>query len=298
MNLRELKPGEHAIIREVGGEGALRQHFLDMGVIPGEHVTVTKYAPLGDPMELRIHGYELTLRLADAEQILVERTNEEEESEYRARERKKSEHPGLGESGKYHSREEEDPLPEGSTIRFALVGNQNSGKTTLFNQLTGATQHVGNFPGVTVDRKDGVIRGYPNTLITDLPGIYSMSPYSSEELVSRDFVLKEKPNGIINIVDTTNIERNLYLTMQLLEMNVPMVVALNMMDEIRANGGSVDINAMEAMLGVPVIPISAAKNQGVDELIRHAVHVACARISAIRMITAVRCTVLCMLLST
>ena len=274
MNLRELKPGEHAVITTVGGEGALRQHFLDMGVIPGEHVMVTKYAPLGDPMELRIHGYELTLRLADAEQILVERTNEEQESEYRTKARKKSEHPGLGEAGKYHSREEENPLPQGSTIRFALVGNQNSGKTTLFNQLTGATQHVGNFPGVTVDRKDGVIRGYPNTTITDLPGIYSMSPYSSEELVSRDFVLKEKPNGIINIVDTTNIERNLYLTMQLLEMNVPMVVALNMMDEIRANGGSVDINAMEAMLGVPVIPISAAKNQGVDELIRHAVHVA------------------------
>ncbi len=274
MNLRELKPGEHAVIREVGGEGALRQHFLDMGVIPGEHVTVTKYAPLGDPMELRIHGYELTLRLADAEQIIIEPVTEESEAVHEENIRKKSEHPGLGEEGKYHNREEEHPLPEGTTITFALVGNQNSGKTTLFNQLTGSSQHVGNFPGVTVDRKDGVIRGYSNTQITDLPGIYSMSPYSSEELVSRDFVLKEKPNGIINIVDTTNIERNLYLTMQLLEMNVPMVVALNMMDEINANGGSVDINDMENMLGVPVIPISAAKNQGVDELIRHAVHVA------------------------
>lgn len=274
MNLKELKPGEHAVIREVGGEGALRQHFLDMGVIPGEHVTVTKYAPLGDPMELRIHGYELTLRLADAEQIRIEPVTAEAEAAREESIRKTSEHPGLGEEGKYHNREEEHPLPEGTTITFALVGNQNSGKTTLFNQLTGSSQHVGNFPGVTVDRKDGVIRGYSNTQITDLPGIYSMSPYSSEELVSRDFVLKEKPNGIINIVDTTNIERNLYLTMQLLEMNVPMVVALNMMDEINANGGSVDINAMENMLGVPVIPISAAKNQGVDELIRHAVHVA------------------------
>ena len=274
MNLKELKPGEHAVIREVGGEGALRQHFLDMGVIPGEHVTVTKYAPLGDPMELRIHGYELTLRLADAEQIRIEPVTAEAEAAREESIRKTSEHPGLGEEGKYHNREEEHPLPEGTTITFALVGNQNSGKTTLFNQLTGSSQHVGNFPGVTVDRKDGVIRGYSNTQITDLPGIYSMSPYSSEELVSRDFVLKEKPKGIINIVDTTNIERNLYLTMQLLEMNVPMVVALNMMDEINANGGSVDINAMENMLGVPVIPISAAKNQGVDELIRHAVHVA------------------------
>ncbi len=274
MNLRELKPGEHAKILEVGGEGALRQHFLDMGMIPGEEVTVIKYAPLGDPMELQLHGYELTLRLADAEKIRIEPVPVSETAASAKPARHKSEHPGLGEAGKYHVKETENPLPEGSTITFALVGNQNSGKTTLFNQLTGSSQHVGNFPGVTVDRKDGVIRGYPNTRITDLPGIYSMSPYSSEELVSRDFVLNEKPNGIINIVDTTNIERNLYLTMQLLEMNVPMVVALNMMDEINANGGSVDINAMEAMLGVPVIPISAAKNEGVDELVRHAVHVA------------------------
>ena len=274
MNLRELKPGEHAKILEVGGEGALRQHFLDMGMIPGEEVTVIKYAPLGDPMELQLHGYELTLRLADAEKIRIEPVPVSETAASAKPARHKSEHPGLGEAGKYHVKETENPLPEGSTITFALVGNQNSGKTTLFNQLTGSSQHVGNFPGVTVDRKDGVIRGYPNTRITDLPGIYSMSPYSSEELVSRDFVLNEKPNGIINIVDTTNIERNLYLTMQLLEMDVPMVVALNMMDEINANGGSVDINAMEAMLGVPVIPISAAKNEGVDELVRHAVHVA------------------------
>ena len=274
VNLKQLKPGNSGVITTVGGEGALRQHFLDMGMIPGVRVTVIKYAPLGDPMELRLHGYELTLRLADAEQIMIEPAEGDEEVSAAPQKRRPVEHPGLGEEGKYHERKSEHPLPEGSTITFALVGNQNSGKTTLFNQLTGSNQHVGNFPGVTVDRKDGVIRGHENTLITDLPGIYSMSPYSSEELVSRDFVLKNKPNGIINIVDTTNIERNLYLTMQLLEMDVPMVVALNMMDEINANGGSVDINAMEAMLGVPVVPISAAKNQGIDELVRHAVHVA------------------------
>ena len=274
MNLSQLKPGQSARIGSIGGEGALRQHFLDMGVIPGAEVTVTKLAPLGDPMELRIHGYELTLRLADAENISVLALEKAPEAQGRQREWKKTEHPGLGEEGKFHPKGSGDPLPEGTTLTFALVGNQNSGKTTLFNQLTGANQHVGNFPGVTVDRKDGAIRGYKDTLVTDLPGIYSMSPYSSEELISRNFVLREKPRAIINIVDATNIERNLYLTMQLLEMNMPMVVALNMMDEVRGNGGTVDVNAMEAMLGVPVIPISAARNEGVDELIRHAVHIA------------------------
>ena len=274
MTLRELKPGQSARITVVGGEGDLRQHFLDMGVIPGAEVTVIKLAPLGDPMELRIHGYELTLRLADAGQISVERVECTDGPAEQTSRKRRTAHPGLGEEGKFHPRGSGDPLPEGTELTFALVGNQNSGKTTLFNQLTGANQHVGNFPGVTVDRKDGAIRRYPNTRITDLPGIYSMSPYSSEELVSRDFVLESKPRGIINIVDATNIERNLYLTMQLLEMNVPMVVALNMMDEMTGNGGSVDVNAMEAMLGVPVVPISAAKNQGIDELVKHAVHVA------------------------
>ena len=274
MTLKELKPGQTARIITVGGEGALRQHFLDMGVIPGAEATLVKLAPLGDPMELRIHGYELTLRLADAEKITAELiTAKAAETETKVRKAKIA-HPGLGEDGKFHPKGSGDPLPDGTTLTFALVGNQNSGKTTLFNQLTGANQHVGNFPGVTVDRKDGAIRGQANTLITDLPGIYSMSPYSSEELVSRDFVLNEKPKAIINIVDATNIERNLYLTMQLLEMNVPMVVALNMMDEMRGNGGTVDINRMENMLGVPVVPISAAKNQGVDELVKHAVHIA------------------------
>jgi len=274
MTIRDLRPGESGRITTVGGEGALRRHFLDMGVIPGTEVTLVKLAPMGDPVELRLHGYELTLRLADAEKIgivPVEAREAERESAKRPRE---AAHPGLGEEGKFHPKGSGDPLPEGTVLRFALVGNQNSGKTTLFNQLTGANQHVGNFPGVTVDRKDGVIRGQPDTCITDLPGIYSMSPYSSEELVSRDFVLREKPHAIINIVDATNIERNLYLTMQLLEMDVPMVVALNMMDEVTGNGGSVDINAMEALLGVPVVPISAVKNQGVDELVRHAVHIA------------------------
>ena len=273
MKLNELKPGRSAVIEEVGGEGALRQHFLDMGVIPGTEVTVIKLAPMGDPMELRIHGYELTLRLAEAEKIgstpVDPKTAEAEKAPTRSQE-----HPGLGEEGRFHPKGSGDPLPDGTTLTFALVGNQNSGKTTLFNQLTGSNQHVGNFPGVTVDRKDGVIRGRSDTLVTDLPGIYSMSPYSAEELVSRDFVLKGHPKAIINIVDATNIERNLYLTMQLLEMNIPMVVALNMMDELRGNGGTVDVNVMEAMLGVPVVPISAAKNEGVDELIRHAIHVA------------------------
>ena len=284
MTLRDLQIGESAVIKLVGGQGALRQHFLDMGVIPGAVVTVVKFAPMGDPVELMIHGYELTLRLADAEQIEVERVDENIPGTVPAgpgsagkdikKSSGKAEHPGLGEGGKYHPKGSGTPLPAGTRLTFALVGNQNSGKTTLFNQLTGANQHVGNFPGVTVDRKDGAIKGHPETLITDLPGIYSMSPYSSEELVSRNFVLDEKPKAIINIVDATNIERNLYLTMQLLEMEVPVVVALNMMDELRSNGGTVDVNKMEEYLGVPVVPISAAKNQGVDELVDHALHIA------------------------
>ena len=274
MRLNDLKPGESGRILAVGGEGALRQHFLDMGMIPGAEVTLVKLAPMGDPMELRIHGYELTLRLADAGNIEISPVENAPASRSAAPERKKLDHPGLGEEGRFHPKGSGDPLPEGTRLTFALVGNQNSGKTTLFNQLTGANQHVGNFPGLTVDRKDGVIRGHANTLITDLPGIYSMSPYSREELVSRDFVLNEKPRAIINIVDATNVERNLYLTMQLLEMDIPMVVALNMMDELRGNGGTVDVNAMESMLGVPVVPISAAKNEGVDELVRHAIHIA------------------------
>ena len=277
MKLNELKPGQSARIETVGGEGALRQHFLDMGVIPGTEVTLIKLAPMGDPMELRIHGYELTLRVADAGEIGITLLKGAEAADAAAREKKDQkspEHPGLGEEGRFHPKGSGNPLPEGTTLTFALVGNQNCGKTTLFNQLTGSNQHVGNFPGVTVDRKDGVIRGHADTLITDLPGIYSMSPYSSEELVSRDFVLDQHPKAIINIVDATNIERNLYLTMQLLEMRIPMVVALNMMDELRGNGGTVDVNAMEAMLGVPVVPISASKNEGVDELVRHAIHVA------------------------
>ena len=274
MTLKELKPGKSARIAEVGGEGALRQHFLDMGLIPGCDVTVVKLAPMGDPMELMIRGYELTLRMDDAAQIRITPLEKETEEKKAAAERKKTPHPGLGEEGIFHPKGSGDPLPDGTLLTFALVGNQNSGKTTLFNQLTGSNQHVGNFPGVTVDRKDGMIRGHKDTSITDLPGIYSMSPYSSEELVSRDFVLNEKPKAIINIVDATNIERNLYLTMQLLKMEIPMVVALNMMDELRGNGGTVDINRMEAMLGVPVVPISAAKNEGIDELVRHAIHIA------------------------
>ncbi|MBR2685742.1 MAG: ferrous iron transport protein B [Erysipelotrichaceae bacterium] len=273
MKLSDIKLNESVKIVTVGGDGALRQHFLDMGVIPNATLKVVRFAPLGDPMEVRIHGYELTLRKADAEKIEVEYCTEEEENRS-SHKTKKYDHPGLGEEGKFHPKNTGNPLPEDTLLTFALVGNQNSGKTTLFNQLTGSNQHVGNFPGVTVDRKDGEIRGYKNTRITDLPGIYSMSPYSSEELVSRNFVLKEKPKAIINIIDATNIERNLYLTMQLLEMNVPMVVAVNMMDELTGNGGSIDVNAMEALLGVPVVPISAAKNQGVDELVKHAVHIA------------------------
>lgn len=319
MTLRELKEKESAVITKVGGEGALRQHFLDMGVIPGAHVSVVRFAPLGDPVELRIHGYELTLRLDDAEKIEVMpdskvshamrsdadinetsgigpdesfdfsdrmesqlsggdagRRDDSEEMETAASRElfRDREHPGFGEGGKYHPKGSGNPLPEDEVLTYALVGNQNSGKTTLFNQLTGSNQHVGNFPGVTVDRKDGVIIGYPNTLITDLPGIYSMSPYSKEELVSRDFVLKEKPKAVINIVDATNIERNLYLTMQLLEMDVPVAIALNMMDEVKENGGYIRVNEMEAMLGVPVVPISATKNEGVRELVEHAIHIA------------------------
>ena len=297
MTLRELEIGKSARVTAVGGEGALRQHFLDMGVIPGAVVTLEKYAPMGDPMELRIQGYELTLRLADAEQIGIEELSEKErgsasrpgqgpdsgEQTRKAREQRdrtvsganrKLEHPGLGEGGRYHVKAGENPLPEGTVLTFALAGNQNCGKTTLFNQLTGSNQHVGNFPGVTVDQKSGAIRGNENTLVTDLPGIYSLSPYTSEEIVSRQFILNEKPTGIINIVDATNIERNLYLTMQLMELDVPMVLALNMMDEVRGNGGAVYINTMESMLGIPVVPISAAKNEGIHELVSHALHVA------------------------
>lgn len=291
MTLKELQIGKTGIVKEVGGEGALRQHFLDMGIIPGASVTVVKYAPMGDPVELRVHGYELTLRLDDAAKILVDLICEDELTEGEqvkntndnkaskpcksAKElKKKGVHPGLGEGGKYHAKDHEHPLPEGELLSFALAGNQNCGKTTLFNQLTGANQHVGNFPGVTVDRKSGQIKGVANTEITDLPGIYSMSPYTSEEIVTRQFILDEKPKGIINIVDGTNIERNLYLTMQLMELDIPMVLAINMMDEMRGNGGSVRINEMEELLGIPVIPIAAMKNEGVDELISHAVHVA------------------------
>lgn len=279
MTIKDLEIGESAKILEVGGEGALRQHFLDMGLIPGAVVTLVKYAPMGDPLQINVHGYELTLRLADVEKILCQRVSSDLKISY-AEDIKgndkleEQEHPGLGEGGKYHVKADENPLPEGKIMTFALVGNQNSGKTTLFNQLTGSNQHVGNFPGVTVDRKTGSIRGHSNTEITDLPGIYSLSPYSSEEILTRNFILKEKPDAIINILDATNIERNLYLTMQLLELNIPMVVALNMMDEVKGNGGFIDINIMESMLGVPVVPISAYKNEGVDELVSHAVHVA------------------------
>lgn len=282
MTLKELEPGKTATVASVGGEGALRQHLLDMGVIPQADITMVKYAPMGDPVEVRIHSYELTLRLAEAEQIEITDVRADGEEKKRkedivwVKDLQKSQipHPGLGEGGKYHVKAAERPLPEGTTLTFALAGNQNCGKTTLFNQMTGANQHVGNFPGVTVDRKDGVIRGHANTLVTDLPGIYSMSPYSSEELVTRQFVLDEHPKGIINIVDATNIERNLYLTLQLMELDVPMVLALNMMDEVRENGGSIRVNEMEAMLGIPVVPISAAKNEGIEELIDHALHVA------------------------
>ncbi len=286
MTLRELKAGESAVIASVGGEGATRQHFLDMGVIPGTEVTLIKFAPMGDPMELRVHDYELTLRLSEAEQIGIRNSGSEpaiEESGSKKISEKKTEkksgkhhhhHPGLGEGGIFHEKATEKKLPEGTLLTFALAGNQNSGKTTLFNQLTGSNQHVGNFPGVTVDRKSGAIKGKPNTEVVDLPGIYSLSPYTDEEIVSRQYIIGEKPKGIINIVDATNIERNLYLTMQLIELDVPMVLALNMMDEVRGNGGSIKINEMEELLGIPVVPISAAKNEGVDELISHALHVA------------------------
>ncbi|MEE1518199.1 MAG: ferrous iron transport protein B, partial [Lachnospiraceae bacterium] len=281
MTLKELQIGKTGIVKEVGGEGALRQHFLDMGIIPGACITVVKYAPMGDPVEVRIHGYSLTLRLADADRIEVDEVDEKTstgDGETGCKEAKKlkttGEHPGLGEGGKYHSKDHEKPIPEGETLTFALAGNQNCGKTTLFNQLTGANQHVGNFPGVTVDRKSGQIKGVANSEITDLPGIYSMSPYTSEEIVTRQFILDEKPKGIINIVDGTNIERNLYLTMQLMELDIPMVLAINMMDEMRGNGGAVYINEMERLLGIPVVPIAAMKNEGVDELISHAIHVA------------------------
>ena len=282
MTLDEIKTGNSAVVTAVGGEGRLRQHFLDMGITPGAVVKFIKVAPMGDPMELRIHGYELTLRLEDAGRIEVEPVMDETSQEEITAVKKKSgahskykkEHPGFGEGGRYHVKADEKPLPEGTLLSFALAGNQNCGKTTLFNQLTGSNQHVGNFPGVTVDQKSGSIRNHSNTLVTDLPGIYSLSPYTAEEIVSRRFILEEKPTGIINIVDATNIERNLYLTMQLMELNIPMVLALNMMDEMRGNGGSVYINEMEDMLGIPVVPISAAKNEGIDEVVSHALHVA------------------------
>ena len=280
MTLRELPVGGSAVILAVGGEGVLRQHFLDMGLIPGAHVKLVKYAPLGDPMELRINGYALTLRLEEAAKIKIEPTEELPEPAHALADDTSVEtvdpavHPGFGEGGKYHDKSHENPLPNGTTLTFALAGNQNCGKTTLFNQLTGSNQHVGNFPGVTVDRKDGVIRGHDDTRVTDLPGIYSLSPYTSEEIVSRNFILGEKPRGVINIVDAGNIERNLYLTMQLMELDIPMVLALNMMDEVRNNGGHIRVNKMEEILGLPVVPISAAKNEGIDELVDHAVHVA------------------------
>lgn len=274
MNIKDLEIGKSAKITKVGGEGALRQHFLDMGLIPGAQITMIKFAPMGDPVEIKIHGYELTLRLADAEKIGIDKPYTAKTDNNFDTRKKDISHPGLGEGGKFHTKADENPLPDGTKLTFALAGNQNCGKTTLFNRLTGSNQHVGNFPGVTVDRKDGEIKNHADTLITDLPGIYSMSPYSSEEIVTRKFLLDEKPKGIINIIDASNIERNLYLTMQLMELNIPMVVALNMMDEVRKNGGSVLVNEMEQLLGVPVIPISAAKNEGIEELTDHALHIA------------------------
>ena len=304
MKLNELEIGQTGIIEIVEGEGALRQHFLDMGVIPGAEITLVKFAPMGDPAEFRIHGYELTLRLSDAEKITVSKT-EPKKTDTEQINRTRKEHPGLGEGGKYHIKKEENPLPEDKILSFALAGNQNCGKTTLFNQLTGSNQHVGNFPGVTVDRKSGQIKGYENTEVVDLPGIYPLSPYTSEEIVSRQYIIGEKPTGIINIVDATNIERNLYLTMQLMELETPTVLALNMMDEVRGNGGSILINEMEDILGIPVVPISASKNEGVDELVSHAVHIAKYQEKpsfATRKPTAVRftdvSTVLCTLLRT
>lgn len=279
MNLAEIKEGQSAVLTEIGGYGALRQHFLDMGLIPGTKVTYVKAAPMGDPIEYRIWGYELTLRLSEAEQILVtdvqDATEAEKQKQSGAQKKASgSRHPGLGEMGIYHVKQRGEKIGKNELLTFGLAGNQNCGKTTLFNQLTGANQHVGNFPGVTVDRKDGPIRNQDNTLVTDLPGIYSMSPYTSEEIVSREFFLNDRPRGIINIVDATNIERNLYLTLQLIELDIPMVLALNMMDEVRDNGGTIDINQLEGMLGIPVVPISAAKNEGIDELVEHALHVA------------------------
>ena len=274
MNIKDLEIGKSAKITKVGGEGALRQHFLDMGLIPGAQITMIKFAPMGDPVEIKIHGYELTLRLADAEKIEIDKPYTVKTDNNIDTRKKDISHPGLGEGGKFHTKANENPLPDGTKLTFALAGNQNCGKTTLFNRLTGSNQHVGNFPGVTVDRKDGEIKNHADTLITDLPGIYSMSPYSNEEIVTRKFLLDEKPKGIINIIDASNIERNLYLTMQLMELNIPMVVALNMMDEVRKNGGSVLVNEMEQLLGVPVIPISAAKNEGIEELTDHALHIA------------------------
>ena len=274
MNIKDLEIGKSAKITKVGGEGALRQHFLDMGLIPGAQITMIKFAPMGDPVEIKIHGYELTLRLADAEKIEIDKPYTIKTDNNIDTRKKDISHPGLGEGGKFHTKADENPLPDGTKLTFALAGNQNCGKTTLFNRLTGSNQHVGNFPGVTVDRKDGEIKNHPDTLITDLPGIYSMSPYSNEEIATRKFLLDEKPKGIINIIDASNIERNLYLTMQLMELNIPMVVALNMMDEVRKNGGSVLVNEMEQLLGVPVIPISAAKNEGIEELTDHALHIA------------------------
>ena len=283
MTLKDLKVGESAVVRNVGGEGALRQHFLDMGIIPGAEVRLVKMAPMGDPMEIKIHGYALTLRVSEALNIDVDKEYSrepehlgpiDEDFGYNLSLHEHNAHPGLGEGGRFHSKEDEHPLPKGEILTFALAGQQNCGKTTLFNQLTGSNQHVGNFPGVTVNRKDGVIKGHPDTRVTDLPGIYSLSTYTAEELVSRDFILNEKPKAIINIVDANNIERNLYLTMQLMELDVPMVLALNMMDELRGNGGSVRVNEMERLLGIPVVPISAASGEGVNELVEHAIHIA------------------------
>ncbi len=279
MNLAEIKEGESAILTEIGGAGALRQHFLDMGLIPGTRVTYVKAAPMGDPIEYRIWDYELTLRLSEAEQIQITNVQtlaDEGEKQQNTAKKKSSgsKHPGLGEMGIYHVKQRGEKIGKDELLTFGLAGNQNCGKTTLFNQLTGSNQHVGNFPGVTVDRKDGPIRNQDHTLVTDLPGIYSMSPYTSEEIVSREFFLNDRPRGIINIVDATNIERNLYLTLQLIELDIPMVLALNMMDEVRENGGTIDINLLEDTLGIPVVPISAAKNEGIDELVEHAVHVA------------------------
>ena len=283
MTLKDLKVGESAVVKSVGGEGVLRQHFLDMGLIPGTEVRLVKMAPMGDPIEIRIHGYALTLRLSEALKIEVDADCAretvpaaplDEDFGYNLSLHEHNAHPGFGEEGRFHDKADEHPLPKDEVLTFALAGQQNCGKTTLFNQLTGSNQHVGNFPGVTVSRKDGVIKGYPNTRVTDLPGIYSLSTYTAEELVSRNFIIEEKPRAIINIVDANNIERNLYLTMQLMELDVPMVLALNMMDELRGNGGSVRVNEMERLLGIPVVPISAASGEGVNELVEHAVHIA------------------------